>query len=175
VLKVPALRERPEDIPLLASHFLRLNALRFGDSALLSPGALQVVREHTWPGNVRELKSVLDCAAMMGTHVIDVETMQAALDHQRVDVPAPAPADHVAATADERQFLLRALNMVAWDTDRLARDRGVSRATIYRHMSRLGIAPRAKRALPSVEADPAPPGASGSQWVRGDQAREASG
>lgn len=148
VLKVPALRDRPDDIPVLARHFLRENARRFGDSTSLSNPALRLVQEYSWPGNVRELKSVLECAAMIGSGVIDAQVVREVLAQQAGDRPSHVELQIDRAFPDERLDLQHALEAAGWDTDRLARERGVSRATIYRHMARLGITPRARQILP---------------------------
>ena len=60
-IHLPALRDRPDDLPILAQHFLR----RFGDASLaLSPDALRAIQARSWPGNVRELKNALEHAAI---------------------------------------------------------------------------------------------------------------
>jgi len=164
VVRVPALREHSEDIPLLASHILRQNALKFGDSTLLTNRAQELLRDYSWPGNVRELKSVLACAAMMGSGVIDAEAIHAALSHQRGDgATRPLPRPEI-ENADERLKLLLALEAAGWDTSQLARERDVSRATIYRHMARLEIVPRGRGALPGQASRPTLTGVSETAW-----------
>ena len=66
VARIPALRERPEDVPLLARHVLERSRTRYGLPALrLSPAAEEALQAHPWPGNVRELENVLDRAALL--------------------------------------------------------------------------------------------------------------
>lgn len=66
VARIPALRERPEDVPLLALHVLERSRTRYGLPALrLSPDAEAALLAHPWPGNVRELENVLDRAALL--------------------------------------------------------------------------------------------------------------
>ncbi len=62
---VPALRERPEDIPVLARHLLRRHRSDGSDDALFTDLAMQELREHQWPGNVRELANVIEHAAIL--------------------------------------------------------------------------------------------------------------
>src|SRR6185436_15240109 len=65
-LRLPALRERREDIPLLARHFLAKYAREMGQPPRgLSPGALQALLDHPWPGNVRELEHVVQRAVVL--------------------------------------------------------------------------------------------------------------
>lgn len=67
-IQLPALRERPEDLPLLAQHFLRKFAQRFGRPARqLAPEVLPALLAHTWPGNVRELEHVFEQAMVLNT------------------------------------------------------------------------------------------------------------
>jgi transcriptional regulator with PAS, ATPase and Fis domain len=66
-LRVPALRERPEDIPLLADHMLEeLSLSRGRDESRLSPEAEDAIRRYSWPGNIRELRNVLERAVLLG-------------------------------------------------------------------------------------------------------------
>jgi sigma-54 specific flagellar transcriptional regulator A len=60
MLELPSLRERPEDLPLLVTHFLA----KVGERRLLSPAALSLLQRHSWPGNVRELENVIAAAAI---------------------------------------------------------------------------------------------------------------
>src|SRR5207302_593453 len=65
-IQLPPLRDRPEDIPLLASHFLRLYAGKVGKRvSQASPAALEALTLHTWPGNVRELENAIERAVVL--------------------------------------------------------------------------------------------------------------
>jgi DNA-binding NtrC family response regulator len=66
LMKVPALRERPEDIPLLVEHFLRECGHEGPIGELIHPGAMEALSLHHWPGNVRELKNVIEATVAMG-------------------------------------------------------------------------------------------------------------
>ena len=65
-LNLPPLRERPEDIPELVTHFARQMAQRLGHPVSITPAALAALTHHSWPGNVRELRNVLERAAVLG-------------------------------------------------------------------------------------------------------------
>jgi DNA-binding NtrC family response regulator len=66
-IRLPALRERPEDIPALARHFAQLAAQQFGlKPAVPTPEDIRLLSSYLWPGNVRELASVIDRAAILG-------------------------------------------------------------------------------------------------------------
>ncbi len=91
-LQVPPLRERIEDIPLLAEHFLTRAAREGGAPRRLSPGALEVVRQYRWPGNVRQLENVIRRLVITGQEVeIGRAEMEAALTaHPAAPVPGVA-------------------------------------------------------------------------------------
>ena len=65
-LHLPPLRERPEDVPALLTHFARQAATRMGRAVSLTPGALASLTHHSWPGNVRELRNAVERAVVLG-------------------------------------------------------------------------------------------------------------
>ena len=139
LITVPALAERRDDIPLLVNHFLHLNARAFGDPMTLTGPALARLQEHDWPGNVRELKSVLERAAMLATDLsIDLPAVNGALDCGGENREGMS---HDIRTCEERAELVAVLEAASWNANRAAIQWGVSRATVYRDMKRLGIAP----------------------------------
>jgi PAS domain S-box-containing protein len=138
-LRVPALRERPDDIPLLAGRFLeRLRS----PAPALAEDALRALRAYPWPGNVRELQNALEYAALQAR---DGDVRLAHLPPEVRDAP-PAPRGlHVVgeeATAparDEREALVAALEQAGWNRTRAARSLGVSRVTLWKRMKRHGV------------------------------------
>ena len=66
-LHIPPLRERPEDVPALLTHFVRQAATRLGHPVSITPSALDALTHHAWPGNVRELRNAVERAAVLGT------------------------------------------------------------------------------------------------------------
>lgn len=66
-LHLPPLRERPEDVPALLTHFARQAATRLGHPVSITPSALDALTRHGWPGNVRELRNAVERAAVLGT------------------------------------------------------------------------------------------------------------
>ena len=76
-LRIPALRERPEDIAALVTHYVRQAAERMGHSISITPGALVALTEHAWPGNVRELRNAVERAAVLSAGGrLDLEAFQ---------------------------------------------------------------------------------------------------
>jgi DNA-binding NtrC family response regulator len=128
-IRLPALRERPEDIPLLAQHFLREAATRLGKRLTgFAPDAQDWLRDHRWAGNVRELENVIERAAVLARDdtvaVADVRTELAA---------APtAPALRPTLEELERQYIRRVLDEVGGDKQAAAKILGVSVRTLQR-------------------------------------------
>ncbi|NTV51121.1 MAG: sigma-54-dependent Fis family transcriptional regulator [Geobacteraceae bacterium] len=94
-LNVPPLRERKEDIPLLANHFLNLFRQHQGKSLPgISKKAMELITTHTWPGNIRELRNVLEYAALM----VSDELIRP--EHLRLNIVQPLPDGKLTTTAD---------------------------------------------------------------------------
>ena len=144
-LRLPALRERGDDILLLARHFLRLHAARYGKAApLLTPEAEARLRQHRWPGNVRELRNVLEQAVLLNSGA-PIGAAQLALSSLGEPEAAPAVAQPIAAAAPstlpemERQALLQALQLSEGNVTRAARELGISRDTLRYRMEKYGL------------------------------------
>jgi two-component system response regulator HydG len=143
------LRERCEDIPLLAMHFLR--AARGPTAATLEPAALQALLEYPWPGNVRELENVICAAAALapGSCVrredLCFERPPAAAASAAARPSAPASTQiELSLRAYERACLEEALRQADGEVRRAARLLGIGRSTLYRKLGEHGL--RATRA-----------------------------
>ncbi len=142
-LRLPPLRERRDDIPLLTRHFLDRPWAkdRDGRSLEVSEEAQQVLDRYDWPGNVRELENALERAAVMAaTHVIDVaalpERVREAPDVQLVvDAPPANPTMEVI----ERAYILWVLQAEGGNKSRAAEILGIDPSTLYRKLNRYGI------------------------------------
>ncbi len=141
-IRVPALRERPDDVPLLARHFALLHATRMGRQIeSLSPAVLDALRRYDWPGNVRELQNVIERAVILSSgEVLELNEWPPAAPRGASSLP---PAAGVLTLAEsERQQILNALEQTNW---RVSGDRGAARllglkpTTLESRMKRLGI------------------------------------
>ncbi len=145
-LPIPPLRERREDIPLLAHHFLARYNARAGASKTLSAEAMQKLGDHHWPGNVRELENMVEQAAALSVEA-EIRAEDVSLDEGG---PLPPPPDAegegrtLAAAVEEaeRRTVEAALARCEGDLTRVARDLGVSATTLWRKMKRLGLPSR---------------------------------
>ena len=142
-LRVPPLRERRGDIPLLAERFLQAASSNAGRARLrFSPGALARLTSYDWPGNVRELESAVEYAALhaRGAEVAP-EDLPAKL--QTGDPPrdplANLQADLPTLDELERRYLLHVLSAVGGNRSRAAEVLGVDRRTLYRMAERFRI------------------------------------
>ncbi len=149
-VRVPPLRERIEDIALLAGRFLHLAGVRFGTTARrLSPDALAALEAGTWPGNVRELRHAIEQAATASEgESIELEHLPETL---RGSAPAAPPGTYRAAVergaeAAGRDYLIHALRSAAGNVTRAAVEAGVERETLHRLLKRHGIDPARFRA-----------------------------
>ena len=142
-LTLPPLRERHEDIPLLARHFVRLHGKRQGREALaLSRGALEVLLPHDFPGNVRELENLLEaaCALASGDRV-------EAADVRLAMGASSSVADLASGTLDDvlRSHVMSTLERCGGNRSAAARALGIDRTTLYRMLLRWNATDDAKR------------------------------
>jgi two-component system response regulator HydG len=138
-IRIPPLRERGEDVPLLAAHFLRRFVQRTGQEKALTPDALAVLVEHDWPGNVRELENMIEQAAALSPGR-EIRALDVQIERPRRSA-AGEPARTLAAAVEdaERRAIEAALARNDADLQRVARELGVSGTTLWRKMKRLGI------------------------------------
>ena len=147
---VPPLRERPDDIPLLADHFMALLAREYGRRAkVFDADAVTALRRYGWPGNVRELRNLVERLMIMvpGERITadDVRVLgSGAIDRGSPDEPtleAVAPL-HLARDEFEKAYILRALALQNGNMSKTADVLGVERSNLYRKMRGFGIGPR---------------------------------
>ncbi|HSQ74028.1 MAG TPA: sigma-54 dependent transcriptional regulator [Bacteroidota bacterium] len=141
-LIMPPLRDRPEDIPLLAEYFLQRKATS-KNSKRLSPGALELLHSHDWPGNVRELEHVIEGAILLSSGDI-IEESDLQMYFQRGDqlrsAPLPAPPAAAITLEDmERHHIERTLREQKFNRARTAQLLGISKKTLYLKIKRYGL------------------------------------
>jgi two-component system nitrogen regulation response regulator NtrX len=140
---VPALRERVEDLPLLADYFLEEYATAYGRrKKSLTADSLSVLENYAWPGNVRELKNLIERLVIMVPQD-EIESRHLPPEIFRGSARAPAAATLEEARAEsERDFILRKLEENRWNVTRTAEAVGVERSHLHRKMKALGISAR---------------------------------
>ena len=139
---LPPLRERREDIPLLANHFLKKHAERLGKSISgFSSATLRMLLRYDWPGNIRELENAIERAVLLTTtgvlqvnHLPPELSPVVASQHGHTEPAAIVPLSEV-----ERLAIANALDLSAHNVPDAARALGVSRATLYRKLRKHGL------------------------------------
>ena len=141
-LHLPTLRQRADDIPLLAEYFLdRIAELRKEERKALSPATLEALVSYTWPGNVRELENALERAVILTPN----EEIQPSALPERVTerVSEPLVAERVPANptleAVERAYIMWVLQSEGGNKSRAAEALGIDPSTLYRKLSRYGV------------------------------------
>ena len=136
-VQLPPLRERREDIPLLAAHFLAEQGRRYGRPAIrLSPEALEALLAYPWPGNVRELEHAVERALLMASG--DEVTAEDLL-LRRASREGMARLEEMTLEEVERYLIERGLARHEGNVSEAAKGLGLSRSALYRRLQYYGI------------------------------------
>ena len=146
VVKLPALRERPEDIPLLADHFIRkFSAENRREKLTLDPAALKVLMDYNWPGNVRELENVMERAVVLapggaiGADLFPKNLLQPA----PLEIAVPDSSEDISLRnrvgAYEKEIILAALKKTGGNQKKAADLLEVNPTTLSEKLKRFGI------------------------------------
>ncbi len=137
-IRLPPLRDRLEDIPVLAEHFLKLHRERYRRPIMgFTPEALDALRHHLWPGNVRELDHVIERAVLMSPGSI-VTAFDLALE-ATPDARLSARLEEMSLEDAERLLIKKALARFEGNANRAAEALGLSRSALYRRLQKYGL------------------------------------
>jgi two-component system response regulator GlrR len=136
-LRIPTLAERPEDIPLLASHFLTVLAERYGrDKATFSPDAMEMMMKAKWPGNVRQLFNVVEQSiALCPTEIIPPKFVEEAIQVEMHEMTSFEDARR----RFERDYLTRLLKLTKGSVTQASKLARRNRTEFYKLLQRHGI------------------------------------
>jgi two-component system response regulator GlrR len=136
-LRIPTLAERPEDIPLLASHFLTVLAERYGrDKAKFSPDAMEMMMKAKWPGNVRQLFNVVEQSiALCPTEIIPPKFVEEAIQVEMHEMTSFEDARR----RFERDYLTRLLKLTKGSVTQASKLARRNRTEFYKLLQRHGI------------------------------------
>jgi DNA-binding NtrC family response regulator len=133
---VPPLRERRDDVPLLASHFLQKFCQEKGkDVTSISPDVMEILLAHSWPGNVRELENVIQ-------HAIIIAKQEKILpkDLPQYLLQQPLPTKQLISLQDhEKNLIMKTLEETNWNKHQTAKRLKINRSTLYGKMKRYGL------------------------------------
>ena len=142
---VPPLRDRREDIPLMADFFLREFTMSYGRKPKeLTPEAYRVLADHHWPGNVRELKNLIERIVILNPQVrVDARHIPLTASRKQADRPIDRFGSlQEVREAAEREYILKKLEETNGNVTRTAELLGLERSNLYRKMKTLGIGPK---------------------------------
>jgi DNA-binding NtrC family response regulator len=137
VLRIPPLRERAEDIPLISMRMLETFAPRSGQPARLSDDAMSALMRYAWPGNLRELRNVLERAVFFAPGET-IGPNDLALQFSSRERP-PDDGEIVSLVEAEARYIRRVLALEANSVDRAAKRLGIPRNTLYYKLKKLGV------------------------------------
>jgi DNA-binding NtrC family response regulator len=137
-ITLPPLRDRREDIPLLAEHFVRRHAARSGKTITrVTPEAMRLLTEHPWPGNIRELEHCIERAVALASG--QVLTPQNLATELRADLDASLFRDAPTLEEVKRRYLAHVLRQTDGNISRAATILGVERRSLQRMLRRYGL------------------------------------
>ncbi len=140
IIRVPPLRERSNDIPLLIAQFLENATGRAARRVTLTPAAVDALSAYDWPGNVRELENTIERLVVFSRGgAIDVPDLPAPLRDHRAPALASLFEDLPSLDELEKRYVGHVLKTVAGNRTRAAEVLGVDRRTLYRMMERFGM------------------------------------
>ncbi|MBI4522590.1 MAG: sigma-54-dependent Fis family transcriptional regulator [Deltaproteobacteria bacterium] len=145
-VQVPPLRERVEDIPLLANHFLQKYSSQFGrEVRSFSPDAELLLRSYRWPGNVRELRNVIERAVLLGTgdtvtaEEFPKEMSSSLRENQEESLSLRLPENGLSLNKLEKQLVKQALEIASGNQVRAAGLLGISRDALRNRLKKYGL------------------------------------
>lgn len=140
-IHLPALRDRIEDIPLLANHFLNIYATKYKkDNLKIDPSALRLLQKYSWPGNIRELQHAIERATIMSDNV----NLQSD-DFFFLNNKGPVTEHHESVDDSfnldevEKQTIQKAIQIHGGNISKAAEELGLTRASLYRRISKYDI------------------------------------
>jgi len=144
-IALPPLRERSTDIPLLASHYLKLFNAKYGKRTRLAAETVEAMKAYSWPGNVRELKNLLERAITFNdTGTIQPSEIEFGEPEELDDDDDSSPSPVISGTTNsldqmEREHILKVLKETGGNKKKAAEILGIERRTLYNKAKRLGI------------------------------------
>ena len=154
-IRVPSLRERKADIPLLLHHFMEsFNRLRSRSLKGISPGALTMLQTYNWPGNIRELENLVERLAILkGQGIVEVSDLpekyrrgETTADPMLGDLPDNGMDFNSAVDAYENALIMRALEKTGWNRNQAALLLKLNRTTLVEKIKKKGLRPNDREA-----------------------------
>ena len=146
-IELPPLRERREDIPPLAAHFLKRFSERYNTGRLnLADDAMELLYKYDWPGNIRELENVIERVSVLAVgNQISASDLPAEIRTGRsriASIGLKLPDEGISLEEVEKEILVQALDKHHWNQTRAARYLNISRKTLIYRMEKFGLVER---------------------------------
>ncbi|HWR14853.1 MAG TPA: sigma-54 dependent transcriptional regulator [Terriglobales bacterium] len=146
-IELPPLRERREDIPPLAAHFLKRFSERYNTGRLsLADDAMELLYKYDWPGNIRELENVIERVSVLAVgNQISASDLPAEIRTGRsriASIGLKLPDEGISLEEVEKEILVQALEKHHWNQTRAARYLNISRKTLIYRMEKFGLVER---------------------------------
>jgi len=145
-LRLPPLRDRKEDISLLAEFLLAKHAAQFGrPRRSLSPQTLQAFLDYSWPGNIRELENVVKKIVALDDEALAIAELSIPASQKKVTQPMPVQGSSLKAAARaasreaERELIIKALTRTRWNRKRAARELQISYKSLLYKLKQIGF------------------------------------
>ena len=144
-LRLPALRDRRDDIPILVESFLSKHAAQFGrPRPSLSPRTVRMLLDHAWPGNIRELENVVKKIIALGDEQLAVSELALTPPEPHVEVAESRgyslkAASRAASREAERELILKALAHTRWNRKRAAQELQISYKSLLYKLKQIGM------------------------------------
>jgi DNA-binding NtrC family response regulator len=141
-INVPPLRDRSEDIPVLAVHFAAKAAkAQNAERKAITPEAINALQHYDWPGNVRELENVIERAVILSENELDVESLPPKVrkDFSTISQVGSGPDSRPTLDEVERHYIMETLLAVGTDKVKAAAILGIDLSTLYRKLKRYGL------------------------------------
>lgn len=136
-INIPPLRERRDDIPLLANFFINKFSIMMNKQVkTVSKEAMQFLLNHDWPGNVRELENAIERAMVVGkSNIITVDDLPFHLSQSNGDFNG----DDKSLASIERKYILKTLNETNWNISKAAQTLDIDRVTLYNKINKYSL------------------------------------
>jgi two-component system response regulator HydG len=145
-IKIPPLRDRGDDIELLATHFLRRHCAKLDMTQKeISSEASKLLRAYSWPGNVRQLENVLERSVMLSHgSIIDVEDLPDEIKYSHA-IKNKSASINVGPDLEsmEKAYIFYTLAQTGWNKNQASRILGIDLSTLYRKIERYGLVKKA--------------------------------
>jgi DNA-binding NtrC family response regulator len=134
-IELPPLRERLDDLPLLVDFFLAGLGKKYGKKIGISRGAMNKLAKHSWPGNIRELQYSLEKAVILADH----DTLSERDFLLKTRSVSPEGIQMVDLKKNEKEIIIKAIQMNGGNLSQAARHLGISRRTLYNKIKKYEI------------------------------------